>query len=73
VSYIQVSPEEREQIERLESLVGPMGVSRAAVLEAWLACDRNEELAANYILSNLEEYTQEQGEGGEHETTDRNT
>ncbi|GJQ08685.1 hypothetical protein GpartN1_g1523.t1 [Galdieria partita] len=70
VSYIQVSPEEREQIERLESLVGPMGVSRAAILEAWLACDRNEELAANYILSNLEEYLQEgsaEGERGEQE------
>eukprot|EP00871_Galdieria_phlegrea_P003786 jgi/Galph1/4408/GphlegSOOS_G3048.1 len=72
VSYIQVTPEEREQIERLESLISPMGVSRAAILEAWLACDRNEELAANYILSNLEEYTQE-GQEGENEETDRNS
>eukprot|EP00184_Porphyridium_aerugineum_P000793 CAMPEP_0184699100 /NCGR_PEP_ID=MMETSP0313-20130426/5487_1 /TAXON_ID=2792 /ORGANISM="Porphyridium aerugineum, Strain SAG 1380-2" /LENGTH=469 /DNA_ID=CAMNT_0027158135 /DNA_START=181 /DNA_END=1590 /DNA_ORIENTATION=- len=55
-SVIQVTEEEREQISRLEALVGPMGLSRAAVLEAWLACDRNEEMAANYLLNNLEDF-----------------
>ncbi|KAK4535373.1 hypothetical protein CDCA_CDCA04G1398 [Cyanidium caldarium] len=61
---IEVSQEEMEQIQRLEELVGPMGVSREACLEAWLSCDRNEEMAAAYILENLDDYTGH-GEGEE--------
>ena len=52
---VQVTQAEMQQIERLEQLVGPMGLDRQAVLEAWLACDKNEELAANYLLNNLED------------------
>ncbi|EKX53158.1 hypothetical protein GUITHDRAFT_64501 [Guillardia theta CCMP2712] len=58
---IQLTREELDQVERLEQLVVPMGLDRQAVLEAWLACDKDEQLAANYLLNNLEDILASRG------------
>lgn len=47
---VQVTPEELSKIERLKAL----GFTQHQVLEAFLACDRNEEMAANYLFSMAE-------------------
>ncbi|CAN6478822.1 unnamed protein product [Victoria cruziana] len=49
---VQVTPEEREAIERLEA----MGFDRAIVLEVFFACNKNEQLAANYLLDHYNEF-----------------
>jgi hypothetical protein len=45
---VQITMEEKAQLDRLEAL----GFSRQRALEAWLLCDRNEELAANFLFEN---------------------
>ncbi|WOH05410.1 hypothetical protein DCAR_0624826 [Daucus carota subsp. sativus] len=49
---LSVTPEERDAIERLEA----MGFNRAVVLQVFIACNKNEELAANYLLDHGHEF-----------------
>uniref|UniRef100_A0ACD6AGD2 Uncharacterized protein n=1 Tax=Avena sativa TaxID=4498 RepID=A0ACD6AGD2_AVESA len=49
---VAVTPEENEAIQRLEQ----MGFDRDLVLEVFFACNKDEQLAANYLLDHMNEF-----------------
>uniref|UniRef100_A0A804R2U0 Ubiquitin receptor RAD23 n=1 Tax=Zea mays TaxID=4577 RepID=A0A804R2U0_MAIZE len=53
---LTVTPEEREAIQRLEG----MGFNRELVLEVFFACNKDEELTANYLLDHGHEFDEQQ-------------
>jgi len=58
---IAITPEEKQSLDNLEAL----GFSRQKALEAFLLCDRNEELAANYLFDHAgDDMLDERGGGG---------
>eukprot|EP01132_Coremiostelium_polycephalum_P003979 gene3979-4980_t len=48
---IQVTPEESAAIERLQLLTG---MDKSEVIEAYFACDKNEDLTASYLFERSE-------------------
>lgn len=48
-NIIRVTEQEKAAIERLEQL----GFDQARAVEAFFACDKNEELAANFLLEHM--------------------
>jgi hypothetical protein len=57
---IQLTVEEKGAVDRLMGL----GFGQQAALEAYLSCDKNEEVAANFLLENGMDMG---GDGGEEE------
>ncbi|GAM20250.1 hypothetical protein SAMD00019534_034250 [Acytostelium subglobosum LB1] len=49
---IQITPQEREAIERLIQITG---MNKRVVIEAYFACDKDEQMTASYLFDNVNE------------------
>jgi UV excision repair protein RAD23 len=47
---VRLTEEEAAAVQRLQDM---LGVSRQQAAEAYLACDKNEQLAANFLLNSM--------------------
>eukprot|EP00695_Tsukubamonas_globosa_P002056 TRINITY_DN3134_c0_g1_i1.p1 TRINITY_DN3134_c0_g1~~TRINITY_DN3134_c0_g1_i1.p1 ORF type:complete len:119 (-),score=45.31 TRINITY_DN3134_c0_g1_i1:61-417(-) len=56
---ISVTPEEMAAIDRLAAL----GFDKTVAAQAYFACDKNEEIAANYLFDHGAELEEDEGEG----------
>eukprot|EP01089_Gocevia_fonbrunei_P012071 TRINITY_DN2759_c0_g2_i1.p1 TRINITY_DN2759_c0_g2~~TRINITY_DN2759_c0_g2_i1.p1 ORF type:complete len:349 (+),score=138.75 TRINITY_DN2759_c0_g2_i1:336-1382(+) len=61
VNYVQVTSEEKEAIDRLAG----MGFDRSVVIEAFFACEKNEELTANYLMDHGHDMMEEDDDFGD--------
>jgi UV excision repair protein RAD23 len=57
--YIEVSDQDRANIDQLAG----MGFDRQIVIQAYIACDRNTEFAASYLLEHGQEWEDDLGAG----------
>lgn len=57
-----VTEEEHQVINRLTELGSSMGLQQVDVVEAWLACDRDENLAANLLITQADDLRAQQAE-----------
>ncbi|KAG9316588.1 UV excision repair protein RAD23-like protein A-like protein [Chiua virens] len=60
MQVVNVTPEEAAAIERkkralIEMQLQALGFPRETVIQAYFACDKNEELAANYLFDTMGE------------------
>lgn len=54
-TQVYVTEEESEQIARLNEFARSIGLAQAQVLETWLACNRDEDLTANFLFDHADE------------------
>lgn len=61
---VYVTEEEGQQIARLTELAHTIGLGQGHVLETWLACNRDETLAANYLVDHADELRADETDDG---------
>ncbi len=59
-TVIRLTPEEAAAVDRLAG----MGFDRNTVIQAYIACDKNEEMAANMLLEGVSRQTDRLGGDG---------